>query len=131
MCSQRQRLECLLHILASLISFSLEMNAESLYSFVDRDMLMQYEWGMGVGHTYSWKNPVVQHHASDSDGGFADAQEPDDPSADADSGFQPDGVEDVATFCLDDRENEYLDDGKSDGDLPVESEEEASYDEDD
>ena len=64
-------------------------------------------------------------------GGFTDAQEPDDPSADADSGFQPDGVEDVAAFCLNDRENEYLDNGESDGDLPVESEEEASYDEDD
>ena len=106
------------------------MNAESLYSFIDRDMLMRYEWGMGIGHTYSWKNPVVQHHVSDSDRGFTDAQEPDDPSADADSGFQPDGIKDVAAFCLNDRENEYLNDGESDGDLPVELEEEASYDED-
>lgn len=129
MCSRRQRLECLLHIPASLISFSLEMNAESLYSFVDRDMLMRYEWGMGIGHTYSWKNPVMQHHASDSGG--ADAEEPDDPTAEADLGSQPDGAEDVATFCLDNRENEYLDDEESDGDLPVESEEEVSSDEED
>jgi hypothetical protein len=107
------------------------MNAEFLYSFVDRDMLMRYEWGMGIGHTYSWKNPMVQHHASDSDGAFADAEEPDDPTAEADSGSQPDGVEDVATFCLGDRENEYLDDEEFDEDLPVESEEEASCDEDD
>ena len=131
MCSRRQGLECLLHIPASLTSFLLEMNAESFYSFVDRDMLMRYEWGSGIGHTYSWKNPVVQHHTSDSDGGFADAEEPDGPTADADSGFQPDGIEDVATFCLDDRESEYLGDEESDGDLPVESEEEASYGEDD
>ena len=73
MCSWRQRPECLLHILASLILFWLGMNAKSLYSFVDRDMLMWYEWGMGIGHTYSWKNPVVQHHAPDSNRGFSDA----------------------------------------------------------
>ena len=53
------------------------------------------------------------------------------PTADANSRFQLDGIEDVATFSLDDRENEHLDDEESDGDLPVESEEEASYDEDD
>jgi hypothetical protein len=94
-------------------------------------MLMRYEWGMGIGHTYSWKSPVVQHHAPDSDAGFSDAEEPGDPTADAHSGFQPDGVEDAAPFCLDDRENEYLDDEESDGVLPAESEEEISCDEGD
>lgn len=109
------------------------MSAEPLYSFVDRDMLMRYEWGLGIGHIYSWKKPAAHHHASDSDRAFADAdaEEPDDPTAEVDPGFQPDGVEDVAAFCLDDRENEYLDDEESDGDFPLQSEEEASYDDDD
>ena len=119
--------------MASLILFSLEISAELLYIFVDRDMLMQYEWGLGIGHTYSWKKPVAQHHVLDSNRAFADAdaEEPDDPTAEVDPGFQPDGVEDVATFCLNDRENEYLDDEESDGDLPLQSEGEASCDEDD
>ena len=84
---------------------------------------------MGIGHTYSWKNPVVQHHAPDSNRGFSDAEEPDGPTADADSRFQPNGIEDVAAFSLDDRENEHLDNEESDGDLLVKLEEEASYDE--
>ena len=92
---------------------------------------MRYKWRMGTGHTYSWKSPVVKHHALDSDASFSDAEKPDDPTADAHSGFQPDGVEDAAAFCLDDRENEYLDNEESDRVLPAESEEETSYNEDD
>lgn len=33
--------------------------ANWLVSFVDRDMFMRYEWGMGIGHTYGWQN--VRH----------------------------------------------------------------------
>ena len=70
---------------------------------------------------------------SDSDRAFADAdaEESDDPTAEVDPGFQPDGVEDVAAYCLDDGENEYLDDKESDEDLPLQSEGEASCNEDD
>ena len=64
----------------------------------------------------------------DSDRGLSDAEESDSSTTDADSRFQPDGIKDVAAFSLDDRENEHLDDEESDGDLPVELEEEASYD---
>jgi len=92
---------------------------------------MRYEWRMGIGHTDSWKSSVVQHHALDSDASFSDAEEPDDPTADAHSGFQPNGVKDAAVFCLDDRKNEYLNNEESDGVLPAELEEETSYDEGD
>lgn len=28
--------------------------------FVDRDMLMRYHWGLGIGHRYSWEGPQPQ-----------------------------------------------------------------------
>ena len=32
---------------------TISLNIYGLFRFVDRDMLMRYHWGLGVGHTYS------------------------------------------------------------------------------
>ena len=41
---------------------SLPKHSPDFNSFVDRDMFMRYEWGMEIGHTYSWKDcmPYLQ-----------------------------------------------------------------------
>ena len=84
-------------------------------------MVMRYEWGLGIGHTYSWMNQVEPRQAPDSpDAGLNDPQDedsPDDPIDDIVSGFRLDGAEDDAGFGLDDQENEDLGDEESDGDL--------------
>lgn len=80
-------------------------------------MLMRYEWGLGIGHTYSWKDTAPQFQESDAG---SDPEEPDDIS-DTESGFHSDGGEEAA-LCLDDQENESLDDEESEGDCSVESE---------
>lgn len=32
-----------------------------LVRFVDRDMLMRYHWGMGIGHKYAWEKETGPH----------------------------------------------------------------------
>lgn len=32
-----------------------------LVRFVDRDMLMRYHWGMGIGHKYAWEKEAEPH----------------------------------------------------------------------
>ena len=34
------------------------MAALMLDSFIDRDMLMRYHWGLGVGHYYAWESQL-------------------------------------------------------------------------
>lgn len=31
-------------------------------SFVDRDMLMRYHFGLGIGHVYAWSNQAIGTH---------------------------------------------------------------------
>ena len=96
----------------------------TLYSFVDRDMVMRYEWGFGIGHTYSWKNPALYRHAPDPSAGLPDAEDPDEP--DTDAGLQP--LEDDVSFRLDDQENEHLGADNDDNDDGDDLEGEASDD---
>lgn len=37
--------------------------------FVDRDMLMRYHWGLGIGHKYSWDGPLAgaSHYPTSND----------------------------------------------------------------
>ena len=67
---------------------------------------MRYEWGLGVGHTYSWKNIPPYHQVVNHSSTYS-PEEPDEQEPDA-------GVENEAAFCLDDRENELLGDEESD-----------------
>lgn len=100
-------------------------------SFVDRDMLMRYEWGLGVGHTYSWKNTLPHRQAANRPSADLVPEEPEEQEPNADSNMQCAGAEDDAAFCLDDRENELLSDGEShEGDWADEevSDEEAYLD---
>lgn len=32
--------------------------------FVDRDMIMRYHWGKGIGHKYAWEGEAVLHDPS-------------------------------------------------------------------
>ena len=81
-------------------------------SFVDRDMLMRYEWGLGIGHTYSWKN-TSRHHQAAKHPSTDFPEEPEEQEPDGDSNTPCAEAEKEATFCLDDRENELLSDGGS------------------
>jgi hypothetical protein len=79
-----------------------------ILSFVDRDMVMRYEWGLGIGHVYSWKNDQV------AGGATLDVEEPElDEEADADSASSGTRAEDDLTGdCLDNGENEVLSEGE-------------------
>jgi len=79
----------------------------TLYSFVDRDMVMQYEWGLGIGHTYSWKNLLMYRQVPDSGAGLSESEEESN-EPNVDLGGQPFESKDEAAFCLNDRENEDL-----------------------
>jgi hypothetical protein len=84
---------------------------------------MRYEWGLGVGHTYSWKDPATYRQVPDSGASLSKSgEEPEEP--DVDLGCSE--SEDEAVFCLSDRENEDLGSEESEGDT---SEGEASDDE--
>ena len=89
---------------------------------------MRYEWGLEIGHTYSWKNIATYHQVPDSQAGASlsesEDKEPEEPNVNL--GCQPLGSEDEATFCLDDRENEDLGSEESEREA---SEGEASDDE--
>ena len=67
---------------------------------------MRYEWGLGIGHVYSWKNDQVAGGASV---GPLDIEEPElDEVVDANSVAEDNLAED----CLDNGENEVLSEGK-------------------
>ena len=44
-----------------------------LFSFVDRDMLMRYHWGFGVGHAYAYNNVELPEETMDDDGALTNA----------------------------------------------------------
>jgi hypothetical protein len=78
-------------------------------------MVMRYEWGLGIGHTYSWKNPVTYCQVPDSSAGLSKSEEEPD-EINVDSVCQPlSESEDEAAFCLNDRENEDLGSEESEG----------------
>lgn len=75
---------------------------------------MRYEWGLGIGHVYSWKNDQA---AGGARVGLLDVEEELDEQADANSVVSDMGAEDdLAGDCLDDGENEVLSDGESNED---------------
>lgn len=76
---------------------------------------MRYEWGLGIGHTYSWKNPAMYRQVPDSGAGLSKGEEePNEPNLDL--VCQPlSESEDEAAFCLNDRENEDLGSDESEG----------------
>ena len=43
-----------------------------LSSFVDRDMLMRYHWGLGVGHAYAYNNTELPEEILHNDGPVTD-----------------------------------------------------------
>ena len=44
-----------------------------LFSFVDRDILMRYHWGFGVGHAYAYNNIESPEETMDNNGAATDA----------------------------------------------------------
>ena len=44
-----------------------------LFSFVDRDMLMHYYWGFGVGHAYAYDNIKLLEETMDNNGAAMNA----------------------------------------------------------
>lgn len=38
--------------------------------YVDRDMLMRYHWGLGIGHKYSWDAPEAEGYNGAHSGSF-------------------------------------------------------------
>jgi hypothetical protein len=94
--------------------------------FVDRDMLMRYHWGMGIGHVYSWHsvatsaspstnldpappqpNTSGEHETSSTEDQSLNTEVS---SSEPQFGIHSGTVEDEAAFTLDDLENELLSD---------------------
>ena len=78
-------------------------------------MFMRYEWGMGIGHTYSWKDSAPHLQAKSFDTEAPESE----PETEADEGEDQEGnegsegkqnleSENEGVFCLEDRENELL-----------------------
>ena len=85
---------------------------------------MWYEWGLKIGHIYSWKNPTLHFQSPEPDVDLFETEEPEEPNEpNVNTDLQPMESED---------ENEFLGDEDLDGDDLVEgavSEVEESDDE--
>lgn len=115
------------------------MVALMLGSFVDRDMLIRYHWGLGVGHSYAWEHkqketvstaepePFFRDVERTSEQDFDDLPEEHDVggviggslSRDVESESDSDTAGDNPELCMEDRENEDL--GESSGNDSYES----------
>ena len=76
---------------------------------------MRHEWGMGIGHTYSWTNSMPHLQAKSFDTEVPESE----PETGVDKGEDQEGnegseekqnlkSEDEGVFCLEDQENELL-----------------------
>lgn len=86
-------------------------------------MFMRYEWGAGIGHTYSWKlplkdamapseAPILEMTVDDMDTDLESDDETQMPSKEQEHGQE---VEAEAEDALSDREREFSSDDESDG----------------
>lgn len=75
---------------------------------------MRYEWGLGIGHAYSWKGD----HGEGTSVGSLGVEEPevDEQTGTGSVSLGTRAEDDLAEDCLEDMENEVLSDGESDGD---------------
>jgi hypothetical protein len=87
--------------------------------FVDRDMVMRYHWGLGVGHTYAYQKTTLpptpdedQHEELHSD---ASEDLPND--NEENTGSDNDEDEDLSENMSDDDENDQSQSEHSDGEL--------------
>ena len=98
-----------------------------ILSFSDRDLLMRYHWGLGIGHCYA-RNPFESSSTSDEP---KDTENDQCADLESDSSSDTESASDVcesdnSELCLDDRDAEGWDDvetSDSDGDLDYPSEE--------
>lgn len=109
-------------------------------SFVDNDMFMRYEWGMGIGHTYSWKGRASHPQAKSFDTKPSDSE----PETEVNEGGEGrDGIrggeekeipnsEDENAFGESDEDSNWEDELSNDGseEADVWSDQEAMDDED-
>jgi hypothetical protein len=88
------------------------MRSHLLFSFVDRDMIMRYHWGHGVGHLYSRDTQLadIRNH----DGADKQTTVTDEVESDLEQDLQQELVAEAEIDPLVDHENEDLGDEDSD-----------------
>ena len=99
-------------------------------SFADRDMLMRYHWGMGVGHPYAWKEASTTDQMTGSLNSETNVEEFETESGNQQAADAAPPFDEDAVFHLSDHENEFLSNGGSDGDSEASSVDECEESDD-